>query len=83
MKKASILTVILLTLLVVCYTFKTEIVSFVMSSSIQNKEITAPNKNNYTNNFDFMFVKPTERFHVTDRQDILNVIYTVLNSGEN
>ncbi|MBR2833420.1 MAG: hypothetical protein IKE75_03200 [Bacilli bacterium] len=83
MKKLSILTIILVVLLVICYTYRTEIVTFVMKNAVQNKKIEAPNDNNYTTNYEFAFVKTTDHFHVTDRQNILNVIYTVLNSGAN
>lgn len=83
LKKVGVSTIILLILLVVCYTYRTEIVSYVMSNVVQHKEVTAPNDNSYTNDFDFAFVNTTQHFHVTSRQDILDVIYTVLNSGEN
>ena len=80
--KLHISTLILLILLVVCYFHRTDIVTFVMSNVIQHKEVTAPNDNSYKNNFNFKFVQETNQFHVQNRQDILNVIYTVLNSGQ-
>ena len=83
MKKIGVSTVILLILLVSCYMYRTEIVSYVMSNVVQNKHVVAPDDNNYSDKFEFAFVKTTDNFHVTSRQDILDVIYTVLNSGEN
>ena len=63
--------------------YRTEIVTYVRSNIVQNKEVSSPNNNSYTNNFEFAFVKTTTHFHVTSKQDILDVIYTVLNSGVN
>jgi len=74
-------TLIMLVLLVVCFFYRTEIVNFVMSNVIQNTKVEAPKDNSYSNDFNFEFVHITDSFHVKNRQDILNVIYTVLNSG--
>lgn len=74
-------TLILLTLLVVCFFYKEEIATFVMGNVVQNTKVAAPNNNNYTNDFKFELVQNTNDFHVKNKQDILNVIYTVLNSG--
>ena len=80
-KRIHISTLILLILLVLGFFFRAQIVTFVMSNIVQNVEVTAPNDNNYTNDFEFKFVQTTNNFHVKNKQDILNVIYTVLNSG--
>lgn len=75
-------TVLFCIVFIFCFTYKEDIVNFVMSSAIQNKEVTLPNDNDVNfNNYEFSFVKETNDFHVKNRQDILNVIYTVLNHG--
>ena len=79
--KFSISTAILLILLVCCFFYRTEIVTFIMSNVTEYTKVTAPNRNNYSTNYGFELVKETDDFHVNSRQDILNVIYTVLNSG--
>ena len=85
MKKfGSFLTTLLCCLLfIVCFTYREDIVNFVMSSAIQNKQVTLPNNSNENtfNNYEFKFVKETNNFHVKNRQDVLNVIYTILNHG--
>lgn len=80
--KIHISTLILLVLLVFCFLYRTEIVTFVMSNVAQNTKVTAPNSNNYKNDYKFEFVQTTDNFHVKNKQDILNTIYTVLNSGQ-
>ena len=82
-KHGFFLTFLLCILLIFCFTYREEIVNFVMSSAIQNKQVALPNddeENNF-NNYEFQFVKETNDFHVKSRQDILNVIYTILNHG--
>ena len=76
-------TILFCFILIICFTYREDIVNFVMSSVIQNKEVTLPNTNDESNfnNYEFKFVKETNDFHVKNRQDILNVIYTVLNHG--
>lgn len=83
MKRNSsfLLTVILCLLLVFCSIYKEKIVTFIMSYSIQNKTVALPNEEENFNNYEFNLVQETDNFHVRSRQDILNVIYTILNHG--
>ena len=74
-------TIILLGLLVFCYFYREEIVTFVMGNANQFAKVEAKEANGYKNDFSFEFVKETNDFHVKSKQDILNVIYTVLNNG--
>lgn len=81
--RSFLVTILFCFLFIVCFTYREDIVNFVMSSAIQNKQVTLPNdveEINY-NNYEFGFVKETNEFHVKNRQDILNVIYTILNHG--
>lgn len=75
-------TILFCILFIFCFTYKEDIINFVMSSAVQNKEVTLPNDTEVNfNNYEFGFVKETNDFHVKNRQGILNVIYTVLNHG--
>jgi len=80
--KIHISTVILLILLVTCFFYKTEIVTFVMNNVTEYTTVNKPDDNKYTKNFDFLFVQNTDNFHVKNKQGILNAIYTILNSGK-
>ena len=44
--------------------------------------ISLNNKNEYYRNYDFEFVQNTDNFSPNNFQDILNIYYTVINSGE-
>ncbi len=75
-------TIILLILLVLCLTYRSEIVTFVMGNITEYTKVNKPEDNKYTQNFDFKFVQNTNDFHVKNKQGILNAIYTILNSGK-
>lgn len=70
-------------LFVLAFTYREDIANYVMKSVIQNKEVTLPNEGSNFNNYEFAFVKETDNFHVKSKQDILNVLYTILNHGMN
>ena len=48
----------------------------------ENKEVTLTASNDYTRDYDFNYVKRTDDFTPSNYQDLLNIYYTVLNSGE-
>lgn len=47
----------------------------------ENKDVTLKESNDYTRDYDFNFVKRTDDFTPSEYQDLLNIYYTVLNSG--
>ncbi len=79
--KSLFITIILCIILTLCYTYKNDIIKYIMSNSIQNKTVTLPNKKKNYNNYKFLFVQETNDFHVKNKKEILNVIYTILNHG--
>ena len=83
--RSFLVTILFCFLFIVCFTYREDIVNFVMSSAVQNKQVALPNDSNEANfnNYEFGFVKETDEFHVKNKQDILNVIYTILNHGIN
>ena len=48
----------------------------------EGKEVTLTASNDYTRDYDFNYVKRTDDFTPSNYQDLLNIYYTVLNSGE-
>ena len=46
-----------------------------------NKEVDSIDKNEYYRNYDFKFVQNTDDFTPDNYQDLLNIYYTVINSG--
>lgn len=48
----------------------------------ENKDVTLTAANEYTREYDFNYVKLIDDFSPNSYQDLLNIYYTVLNSGE-
>ena len=48
---------------------------------MESKKITSPTKNEYYRNYDFRFVQNVEDYSPENKQDLLNVFYTIINSG--
>lgn len=86
MKKTfSVLRVILIVTIIVAllYVNSDKITDFIMKNFVMKKDITTYEINEYQTNYKFNFVQTTDQFIVKDKQNILNVIYTVLNNGWN
>ena len=47
----------------------------------ENKNVTLTASNDYTRDYDFNYVQLTDNFSPNNYQDLLNIYYTVLNSG--
>lgn len=62
---------------------KKEVLSELIDYLIKNKanQITAPEKNAYYRNYDFSYVQNTTNFIPECKQDLLNIYYTIINSG--
>lgn len=59
-----------------------EISNFIVSNFIYNKNATIEiTKGEYSKNIDYKFVQITDDFVAEDYQDILNILYTILDSG--
>ncbi len=77
------LTFILLCLLLGCtYLYREEIVVFLVENLTNiNKEITLDQKNQYYLDYNLSYVKPTNNFKAKNKTDLLNMYYTIINSG--
>lgn len=76
-KKTFILLSILLLFLLTIY-FKDNILSFLESKFFVASTVE---KNEYTRNYNFKYVSNTDNFFPQNKQDILNIYYTIINSG--
>ena len=77
MKKIITLLSILLILLSIIY-FKDNILSFLENKLLIPSKLE---KNEYTRNYNFKYVSNTDNFLPNNKQDILNIYYTIINSG--
>ncbi len=83
MKKIIVLIICVLAVVVV-YIYKDSIANFLTDSTnnMSEKEIEVPEVNEYkTFEGKYSYVSDTDNFVPETRQDILNIIYTTLNSG--
>lgn len=73
---------ILLCGFMVCIMFHDNIISFLVKNfaNIDRTSTTLQN-NNFATSQNYEFVQLTENFNPTNKQDIMNIYYTVLNSG--
>ena len=73
---------LIIILLIVVYIYRTEIISFSVTTVTDNIKIDPPSSNNYKKDYTFAFASNTDNFHPKNKQDIINILYTTLNSGE-
>lgn len=80
--KKFITLLILLVIFGCCLVFQDEIVYFVVDAVTDlDKEHTELENNEYALEQDFGFVQLTDDFSPNNKQDIMNIYYTVINSG--
>lgn len=66
----------------VCYIYKKDIVNYIVNAvTAFNRDTSTIKNNDYAHNNDYEFVKLTNDFSPTSKEDIINIYYTVLNSG--
>lgn len=74
----------LLIALFVTYKYRENINTFYVTHfSKVNRNISLDYKNEYTRNFTYNYIKTTNDFLIKDKSQLLNVYYTVINSGIN
>lgn len=81
MKKGWFAVVIVCVLILLGINFKSDIIRIVMKKYTQYKTVVYPQSNNYYADIDFELVKRTDQFHATSYQNILDIIYTLLDNG--
>lgn len=65
-----------------CLIYNDEIINFIVNTfNNYNKDATVLNNNEYANNNDYSYVKLTDDFVPKNKNDIINIYYTILNSG--
>ncbi len=65
------------------YYYHENISKYIIDNFIYKKEIKIPESNEYKRDYDFLLVENTDNFYPTDKQDLYNIFYTILNNGYN
>ena len=82
MKKIlTLLPLFVLLFLVVIY--KDNISNYIIEKIVFSKEIYIENPNEYALDYDFSYVEKTDNFIAQNKQQVLDILYTILNSGVN
>ena len=79
--KKYILFVLLVVLLGVSFVFREDLYKLYLNYT-EPKEVTLGEQNNYARDDSFGFIQLTTDFEPENRQDLLNIYYTVLNAGK-
>lgn len=80
--KKFLISGILLILLGITYLYKDDILKNYYSYFFNNQnEVSIEDKNKYYRDYDFLYVKNTDDLTPENKNDLINIIYTILNSG--
>ena len=79
--RKTLLGLFFIAILVITIVYQKEIVNYIMVNYIYQKEIVIENANEYKRNYNYNFVQQTDNFYPKNKQDILNIFYSVLNNG--
>lgn len=72
----------LLCLIGTVYYYREELNTFYLTHfSTTNKDVSLNYKNEYYKNNDYNYVKLTDNFKITEKKELINVYYTIINSG--
>lgn len=82
-KKAEkpILVFFLFFLLLMVLLFHKQIIEYVVINVIYQKQTVIQDANDYEKQYDYDYVQRTDNFIPKNKQDLLNILYTILNKG--
>lgn len=81
--KKVLITLFYISLIIALFAYRETITNYIIENFIYSKNITSYNKNDYTRQDNFEYVKFTNEFIVHSAKELLNVVYTVIDSGIN
>lgn len=76
-----LVSIFLLSFLGFIWYYQEEIVNYILEEYIYTEEIILGTDNEYKRDYDYSFIQTTDNFVPQNRQDLLNIIYTFLDSG--
>ncbi len=80
--KKLLLIIILGILLIGTYFYRDKIITFLVDKVFPiEEEVTFNYKNDYYLDYNLSYVKPINNFILNDKDDLLNIYYTIINSG--
>ena len=70
-----------LSFILIVYGCREPIYSFIASKIVLNTEVSLEEKNSYYLTYDFETVKDVDEFNINNKQDLINLYYSILNRG--
>jgi len=64
------------------FIYQDQIINYTQNLIVSNGKIEQITPNAYTVDYEFMFIKNTNDLEPKDKQDLLNIYYTLINSGQ-
>ena len=83
MKQKSKITIFLILIIILglTYYYQEEIAVFILNNFIVKKEVSTLTNNDYASENNYLYLKTTTDFTPKNKQDLINIYYTALNSG--
>lgn len=72
----------LLIMLFLTFIYQNEITTFLVQKIVYSKKVYLNNPNDYALDYKFEYVQATDDFIANDKQELINILYTFLNNGE-
>ena len=79
--KKVIKVLFFISVIAVVYYYRTDITTYIIDNYIYKKNIEIPESNEYVRNYDFELIKNTDNFYPNNKQELYNILYTILNNG--
>ena len=79
--KRLIKFIVFVGLIITAYIYRDNISHYILENFVINKEVIVSEANIYYKKADYSYVQLTDNFKPESRQDLLNIFYTMLNSG--
>ena len=79
--KKIVIWLLMVLLLIGIYVYRKDFSNYIYTQYVNNRKIKISGHNEYSSNGDFSLVKTTDDLLPKDKQDILNIIYTIIDSG--
>ncbi len=76
----KIISVLLFFLLILAFIYRKDIYKYIRQEKLYNENITIDN-NSYAKNKSYNYVKLTDSFITTNKDETKNILYTIINSG--
>ncbi len=80
--KSLLKLVPLIIILILTIIYQNSIINYIVEKAIFSKEIYIAEPNDYAINYNFQFVQITDDFIADNKKELLNIIYTFLNNGD-